>query len=170
MVLLVYFLILGVNAIVLGVVSPLGWPPVMIGLFGCAFLLLAFSMVSCSDPGIIYKNDYDIPDVEDTHDQGKDDEVIVSTTKRASTIECGQCELRRPFSGHHCHYCKVCVNELDHHCPWCGKCIGKENIKYFWLFVYSLNVQFYYLIGVFIYYMLAFPGNQNYLPKGPGFS
>ena len=32
-----------------------------------------------------------------------------------STMECGQCQLERPFSARHCHYCGVCVDELDHH-------------------------------------------------------
>lgn len=32
-------------------------------------------------------------------------------------IECGQCELQRPYTARHCHYCGVCIDELDHHCP-----------------------------------------------------
>ena len=34
------------------------------------------------------------------------------------TIECGQCDLRRPFTARHCEYCKLCIDNLDHHCPW----------------------------------------------------
>ena len=56
MVLLVYVLIIGINAIVLGVVSTgLGWPVLLIGLTGTAFLLYFYSAVACSDPGIIFK-------------------------------------------------------------------------------------------------------------------
>jgi hypothetical protein len=165
LVILVYCLIIGINVVVLGVISPLGWPPVLIGIFICCCLLVAYSCVACSNPGIIFKNDYTIPDA-DIEDGKSPDEVAW----RPRTIECGQCELKRPMSGHHCHYCEVCVDELDHHCPWCGKCIGKNNIKSFWLFVYSMNVQLYYLLGVFIYYIIAVPGGQGWLPKGPGFS
>jgi hypothetical protein len=49
----------------------------------------------------------------------------VQTLKIPDTIECGHCELGRPYSARHCGYCKYCVDELDHHCPWCGKCIGE---------------------------------------------
>lgn len=169
MILLVYCLIIGLNTIVLGLVSALGWPVVFIGIVGTCILLVAFSLVACSDPGIIYKNEYSVPEpVADTENGTLQD--AVQQRRQSKTIECGQCEMKRPFSGHHCHYCKVCVDELDHHCPWCGKCIGKGNINFFWGFVYCLNLQFYYLLGVFIYYMIALPGGQDWLPIGPGFS
>ena len=47
----------------------------------------------------------------------------------------------------HCSDCDICVMEQDHHCPWTGKCIAKYNLKYFYVFVYSLLV---YFINIFL--------------------
>jgi hypothetical protein len=33
------------------------------------------------------------------------------------TVECGRCEIQRPRDASHCHYCGLCVKNLDHHCP-----------------------------------------------------
>jgi hypothetical protein len=116
----------------------MGWPPVLIGLIGAVVLLLTYSCVACSDPGIIYKNDYEnIHEEKNSSDeesltasnekqQGDSNNIntnrsnsrTVIINKVPETIECGQCQLNRPFSGRHCHYCKVCIDELDHHCPW----------------------------------------------------
>lgn len=71
-----------------------------------------------------------------------------------STVECGQCNLQRPYSARHCYYCNVCIDELDHHCPWCGKCIGENNMTAFRFFVSLVNFQCYYLIGCFLYMVL----------------
>lgn len=38
-------------------------------------------------------------------------------TVHPDRLECGQCELQRPYTARHCHYCGVCIDELDHHCP-----------------------------------------------------
>lgn len=50
-VVLVYVLIIGINSIVLGVISPLGWPPVFIGIVGAFALLVSYSAVACTNPG-----------------------------------------------------------------------------------------------------------------------
>jgi septal ring-binding cell division protein DamX len=34
-------------------------------------------------------------------------------------VECGRCQIDRPRDASHCHYCGVCVKNLDHHCPVC---------------------------------------------------
>jgi hypothetical protein len=83
-----------------------------------------------------------------------------------STIECGHCQLQRPYSSHHCTFCSNCVEKLDHHCPWCGKCIGKKNMNAFQTFLMSLCFQFYFLIGAAVYYGISVYANA---PTGPGF-
>lgn len=57
-VVVVFFLIIVINAVILGVISPLGWPPVLIGVIGALILLGSYSVVAFSDPGIVYRNDY----------------------------------------------------------------------------------------------------------------
>jgi len=206
MVALVYFLVIAIDAIILGIISPLGWPPVLIGLVGCVLTLFAFSSVACTDPGIVYKSDYttlnaptanteslnNTVDVEDpfagtdsakssnlqletkSNDSGKATPEPQPTSSTAMidiphTIECGQCDFRRPYSARHCTFCQTCVDELDHHCPWCGKCIGDRNIKQFYFFLNVMCFQFYYLIGTLIYYLIFKFGSSG-LPTGPGWS
>jgi hypothetical protein len=260
-VLLTYALIIGVNVIVLSVVSPIGWPFVVVGAFTCLILLYFYSATVGTDSGIIFKQ-YEpvatsVPacassnsgvsidmstlgvgadekaaehspvmglaadgDVESgsRESRGESDDMCDSTkqlitsdhSKEAlssacpppaatsssaavhpaggftvydgqgsgsavgaprqrlppitiepyipavpTTIECGQCELQRPYSARHCTYCKACIDNLDHHCPWCGKCIGEKNINQFYCFVGWLQFQMYYLFALFIYFLVS---------------
>ena len=130
---LVYIMIIVINAVVLYVISPIGWIPVIIGLIGAVFLLIAFTKTAFSDPGIIYKNDFGSKhgnpnDVETGSNTISSLNVPILTNTSTiipagggtvdHTIECGKCELRRPYTARHCDYCKICVDNLDHHCPW----------------------------------------------------
>eukprot|EP00981_Chlorochromonas_danica_P002152 scaffold428_cov168-Ochromonas_danica.AAC.17 len=213
----VYFAILAAHGVILGVASPLGWPPILIGAVGGSALLVAYSVTVFSDPGIIYKNDYPV---------SEDDEEAVSLTQAAmvvaqevddpmhqpsssptnarltpavihptsniamstlstgransrfravggvdhqhkNTMECGQCQFHRPTTARHCSYCGVCIDDLDHHCPWSGKCIGKRNLKAFYSFLHLLCFQFYYLLGVLIYYIIFAVLGKHRIPHGP---
>lgn len=55
---IVFILIIVVNAVILWAISPLGWPPVLIGIIGAILLLLVYSVTVFSNPGIVFKNDY----------------------------------------------------------------------------------------------------------------
>jgi hypothetical protein len=58
---------------------------------------------------------------------------------------CEACEAYKCQTTHHCSTCGVCVFELDHHCPWVGGCVGRDNHKFFLLFLlYTI------ICGVFI--------------------
>lgn len=177
LVLFVYFLIILVHAIVLYFTSPLGWPPIFIALVGFVVIISSYSYTVFSDPGIIYENDYQLPDPFDV-EKNEINNSINSETKDVMTIvptpvmtlnECGSCETIRPKSASHCYYCKVCVDKLDHHCVWCGKCIGKYNIYSFNIFTGSLQFQIYYLLGLVIYYLIWEYSSTTFLPSGPSF-
>ena len=59
MIILVFFLIIAINIVFLWIFSIIGWIPVMIGLLNTICILISYSITVFSDPGIIYKNDYD---------------------------------------------------------------------------------------------------------------
>ncbi|RYG65087.1 hypothetical protein EON64_12660 [archaeon] len=127
LVMLVYFLIITINVIILAVSSPLGWPPILIGAFGAITLLTTYSMTVCSDPGIVYKNDYVAAssdalaqDLESSPNSSmlQQGGRALETVHGADLMECGHCQFLRPKCARHCTFCQVCVDELDHHCPW----------------------------------------------------
>ena len=52
---------------------------------------------------------------------------------------CSTCLLFRPPGISHCKKCNCCVEKFDHHCPWIGNCIGKNNYKFFIIFLIFFN-------------------------------
>jgi hypothetical protein len=60
--------------------------------------------------------------------------------KNKKYIKCRKCNIIVPeeLKMNHCSYCEVCIIKHDHHCIWTGKCIGKNNIIFFFIFIFSL--------------------------------
>ena len=59
---------------------------------------------------------------------------------------CKTCKIVKPQRSSHCPDCDNCVERFDHHCPWIGSCVGKRNYKYFYTFLFLLNILILYLI------------------------
>lgn len=150
MVVLVYFLIISINAVVLYVVSPLGWPPVLIGGIGAFILLLAYSAVAFTDPGTIYKNDFSSiieehhqhPDLEQQqplhsnlhlHSLPSQDQITVTTNNPPSsptparTIPTRNASTRNGRSGPtmECGQCQFQRPMSARHCVYCKTCIDE---------------------------------------------
>ena len=53
---------------------------------------------------------------------------------------CKECQEIKPPRAHHCSLCGSCVFRMDHHCPWVGNCIGLFNHKFFWLFLFYVEI------------------------------
>ena len=78
--------------------------------------------------------------------------------------ECRRCNIIVPkeFKITHCVDCDICVREQDHHCPWTGKCIAKYNLKFFYVFVYSLLA---YFINIFVTFYCSLYYQSKYRIK-----
>ena len=65
---------------------------------------------------------------------------------------CPYCEIweRVDRKISHCMECGVCVEGHDHHCPWTGKCIGRKTINYFYVFITSVFINFFFFIAALI--------------------
>jgi hypothetical protein len=65
------------------------------------FLLLcvlgSFSFTACSDPGIIFLDEY---------------EIDPETPPSNQAIQCTQCQVIRPSTARHCYHCGVCVDKV----------------------------------------------------------
>lgn len=53
---------------------------------------------------------------------------------------CKECQEVKPPRAHHCSLCQSCVMKMDHHCPWVGNCVGLLNHKFFWLFLFYVDI------------------------------
>ena len=167
-----------------------------------AATVVAFLFTSASDPGIVFKELYEVLeasgggsaiDVESGGGGGGDsaliDEIAASleggrrvaartvvipsastasktlrpaskVPKKKKPVPCQICKLDRPDNASHCYECGVCVLDLDHHCPWTGKCIGKRNLKFFYVFLFTLTAYLLWTtLGVAIF---AFTQRPSY--------
>jgi palmitoyltransferase ZDHHC9/14/18 len=67
---------------------------------------------------------------------------------------CQECNVFRIEGMAHCRECDRCVLEMDHHCVWFDNCIGRNNIKLFHIYLYSLTV----LCGLCAYFLSRIGG------------
>jgi len=80
----------------------------------------SFTMVACSDPGVIFE-DYTPASVREASDVergiicGGSRSLLVTSSVVTDRLCCraaAQCEIRRPLTASHCADCGVCVNEV----------------------------------------------------------
>jgi len=154
-VLLVYCLICGANGIVLGTMAwQMGWPILLIGGTSCALLLFFYSMTVCSDPGIIYKNDFETgtelnrlnvsnenpnDDIEKFNRNSKDsnnkDGIAIrnnsngsiSDSPNSSSSGIGLLPVPKEPTIE-CGHCNLQRPTYARHCSYCGVCI--ENLDH----------------------------------------
>ncbi len=60
---------------------------------------------------------------------------------------CKTCKIIRPPRCTHCEDCDNCVERFDHHCPFLGSCVAKRNYRFFFSFIFSLNILTIYILS-----------------------
>ena len=80
----------------------------------------------------------------DTGDTGDTEGGVFLTTADAwdwSKCEryCATCRIWRPPRAAHCRDCGWCVHRFDHHCGALGNCVGKDNHRWFVLFLVCVS-------------------------------
>eukprot|EP00038_Savillea_parva_P012285 m.203582 g.203582 ORF g.203582 m.203582 type:complete len:363 (-) comp22162_c0_seq1:77-1165(-) len=77
-----------------------------------------------------------------------DDALLASMP---SAFFCRHCQKHRAPTSFHCHDCGACGADVDHHCPFVNVCVGRDNYRYFALFL------FYAMLGMLYCSIITFP-------------
>ena len=106
-------------------------------------LIVIFFCLICAftDPGIIPINRLTTKDLQNAN-CNSNNRLFYINGYRYKIRFCYTCNIIKPPGVSHCKTCNVCVEKYDHHCPWVGNCIGKNNYKYFFIFLIILNILF----------------------------
>ena len=112
-------------------------------IYALYLLIVIFFCLICAftDPGIIPINKLTTKDLQNAN-CNSNNRVFYINGFRYKIRFCYTCNIIKPPGVSHCKTCNVCVEKFDHHCPWVGNCIGKNNYKYFFIFVILLNILF----------------------------
>mmetsp|Transcript_47502 Transcript_47502/g.88493 ORF Transcript_47502/g.88493 Transcript_47502/m.88493 type:complete len:240 (+) Transcript_47502:237-956(+) len=142
-----YTLILVLTTVFLVVFGPLmpRYVPVSAGCL-LSINIISLTLTACGDPGIVRR------DVEDPRPGLHEEE---NEEENEPLVDCHACNIKRPRNARHCYKCRVCVLDLDHHCPWIGKCIGKRTSISFRVFIFSLFILAYFMIGCIFFYSVG---------------
>ncbi|KAI8887604.1 zf-DHHC-domain-containing protein [Backusella circina FSU 941] len=92
------------------------------------WIYVAYYIACTADPGIITQEN-----VKRHLEYYKYDGLIYRPK------QCTTCHLQKPARSKHCSMCKACVGRLDHHCAWINRCVGENNMRYFFMFLFTLT-------------------------------
>ena len=82
-------------------------------------------------------------------DSGNENSIINSGDSQSSSSThsldspqrfCNTCQITKPPRTHHCARCNTCVSGFDHHCIFIGICVGKQNYRYFYMYITTLSL------------------------------
>ncbi|KAF9764714.1 putative palmitoyltransferase ZDHHC14 [Nosema granulosis] len=116
---------------------------------------LSFTNISLSDPGFISKKNKNVnSEAEQRLPDGSEIQTIFDKDGWIRLIKykgeryvqkyCEECNIFKTIGVAHCRECNYCVIEMDHHCFWFDTCIGRNNIRYFYTYIFSSFVTVYY--------------------------
>lgn len=109
-------------------------------IFGIGCLIFIIICI-CSDPGVLPRNSFYSHCTENRKTYFLNKKKYYFIRGRKFKIKfCPTCYIFRGPGVSHCKKCNNCVDGFDHHCPWLGNCIGKNNYKYFMIFLVFFNL------------------------------
>ncbi|KAL7713538.1 Palmitoyltransferase [Entamoeba marina] len=120
---------------------------------GCALLCCAFSIYSFYYTIKIGPGNGSVPTEESKKWGDEEKEMAIQRALRArynnlkhlnigqNVRYCSRCEKFQQPRAFHCKQCNRCISRRDHHCIWMCSCIGKENFKYFYLFLLYVTIS-----------------------------
>ena len=123
--------------------------PLIISSFLYISEIISIIFCSCSDGGIIHKQDRDY--------KYKPNKYYMKKVINGHLYElnyCQTCLLFKPPRASHCQLCDNCILRFDHHCNWIGKCIGQKNYGSFYFLVLSLFFSTLFYIIYSLYYII----------------
>ena len=122
------------------------------GLLLTSYLRAVFTSPGFVDPALWRSKPVVVDEAPATHS-----EPAVSRVTRAGDLRyCSRCALYKPDDAHHCSDCGRCVAKMDHHCPWINNCVGRDNEKFFLLFIVYVPVSAAYIIAsIGMYYSIS---------------
>ena len=139
------------------------WGMLHAGLFQICIVMICWSHLKCmlSNPGTLGRI-WPSKLLEKVKDIAKLREKQDAEAKKLGQYQCRpvripwcqKCDNYKPQHTHHCSTCGTCVENMDHHCPWMNNCVGKENHKFFMLFLLYVGLGSGYSIimtGIRIY-------------------
>jgi hypothetical protein len=142
---ILYLLIYGISFIVLVIFQQdsLTKKIIYFFLYSIYLLIVIFFCLMCAftDPGVFPINTLTPNELKNANCCSNNRVFYINGIRHRKRF-CYTCQIIRPIGSSHCKTCNICVEKFDHHCPWVGNCIGKNNYKFFFIFLILLNSFF----------------------------
>ena len=142
---ILYILIYGISFIIFVILKLDSYSKklILLIIYILYLLIVIFFCLICAftDPGIIPINKLTTKDLQNANCNSNKRLFYINGFRHKIRF-CYTCNIIKPPGVSHCKTCNVCVEKFDHHCPWVGNCIGKNNYKYFFIFLILLNIFF----------------------------
>ena len=159
-----YLLLYGLSFIIFVILNQdtLAKKVVLTFFYSIYLLIVLFFCLVCAftDPGVMPINSLNANDLKNANCSSNNRICYINGVRHKIRF-CYTCQIIRPLGVSHCKTCNVCVEKFDHHCPWVGNCIGKNNYKYFFIFLILLN-SFYIITLISTLFFIIF--NKKYIP------